>query len=248
MTIVVANFPTPVDAGSASSVTSSPTFTSTTGNLLIGLGVATGNAGLGVGSPAFSDTGSTNTFSTGHNLAWTDAGGYVIAIEWVANITGQSGEAVTWTINQSQFPSTSCIEASGCDTASPNDVAPSWQHQPGNLAQTLNSSLITPAAGDHLLVVVALADSNATNLSVANNGTGAATWNSKVDNTISNEPIIVSYAIVTANGTNTYGVTVNSGDAAKPRIGVGIAAFKASGGAAPSPIEPPMRTLRGVGL
>src|SRR5207244_5975999 len=123
----------------------------------------------------------------------------------------------------------------GCDTISPNDVAASWQSVSSSQT-TLNSSLITPAAGDHLLVVIAVADqTNGTgsmNQSVANNGTGSATWSTAINNTASGLTFMAAWAIVTANGTDTYGVTYTHGYTVTTTMAlvVGIAAFKASSG------------------
>lgn len=246
MSIAIANFPTPVDAGSATSVTTSPTFTSTTGNILIGMGIAAGNAGLDVGSPPFGD-GGTNTFTTGHGAGSGLQSGLTASIEWAANITGHANTGVTFTINQTQFPAVGVIEASGIATSSPNTTVPTYTSQASNVSITLNSALITPAAGTYLLVGVILQDTGAAALSVSNAGTGTATWTLEADNTHTNEPIGCCYTIITANGSNTYGFTSNPGDSGKHAAIVGIAAFvQATGGTIT--VLTPQRTMRMAGI
>jgi hypothetical protein len=229
--ISVVNSSNAIEGLSSTTNTSSPTFTSTTGNLLV-VAVSTGGA-PGDASPAVTDTNSLNSFTTSESPSLSP--GYTAGIAYSANITGQSGEAATYhVLTSGGGPNVALIEVAGCATTSPQDVAPAYQETNATV-NSLNSSLITPPAGDHLLYVSAMFDQGTVggpyNQSVTNNGTGAATWTTIKNDTVSGYAFLTAYAIVTANGTNTYGVTYAHGlSGINVWMVVGICAFKAAGG------------------
>ena len=153
-------------------------------------------------------------------------------IGYIANITGTASHAVTASLTSAQYPGVACIEVAGCATASPQDVATSWTSQGAAIGSTLNSTIITPPAGDHLLVVGAFANENAPTQAVTNIGTQSPTWTViKNDDGGTGEPFLLAYTIVTASGSGTYGVQFTDGATGiNPVMGVGITAFKAASG------------------
>lgn len=166
--------------------------------------------------------GGTNTWTTSKS-GNVGSGPTFADIAFAKSITGKVGEAATYSIASAQFPAVCLIEASGCDTTTPNDVAAVFTSaSPGGA--TLASSLITPAAGDHLLVVVGTTGGTPTQ-TITNAGTGSASWTVIKNDNPANQPVLLAYSIVTANGSATYGVTYGGlgGDNV-----VGIAAFKAA--------------------
>lgn len=218
--IAVPNASNAVWASNATSVTSSPTFASTAGNLLIAGTVAWG--GAEVATPVTNVGGDTWARAGAVNSSFTNAR---TGISFAPSIHGNAAEAATYTISVLQFPTIVLLEASGCDATAPNDIATTFAT--ATSASSLASPLITPAAGEHLLVVVA--QNTVGNPSVAqtvsNNGTGAATWTVIQNNTSTGEPIMVAYAIVIADGSSAYGVIYNPGVISN--MVCGIAAFKA---------------------
>lgn len=239
MAISVVNSSNAIQGTSASSVTSSPFFTSTSGNLLIAGCISWGAAGEG--ATPITD-GGTNTFSPPAKSTNIGSGPTFADLFFAKNCTGKAGEAVIYSIASAQFPAVCLIEASGCDTTAPNDFAVSYTSaSPGG--STLASTLVTPAAGDHLMVVVGTTGGAPTQ-TITNAGTGSATWTVIKNDNSSNQPVLLAYSIVTANGTDTYGVTY--GGLGGDNI-VGIAAFKAAAGGAAAPVRPPQRNMRGAG-
>ena len=226
MTIAVVNASSMICPAISATAVSSPTFTSSTGNLMVAVGVE--DTELGEGATPWAD-GGTNTWtvpsarSTGYTVDPT-----ILTLAYSKNITGKAGEAVTYTIGNPQYPCVCLIEASGCDTTSPNDVA--TVYAVSDSVTSINSPNITPAAGDHLLVVVGSGGNATGSQSVTNNGTGAATWTTIKADSPAGQPALMAYAIVTANGTNTYGVTYQNSGGSANGAGVGIAAFKAAAG------------------
>jgi hypothetical protein len=211
------------------SVTSSPTWTSTSANLLVAVASYWSGSSINFAATPLAD-GGTNTWAQTASSEIGGSGNFVRAlIGYAANCVGKAAQSVTATITASQFPSTALIEASGCKTASPQDFTPTF-------ASGGTSPLITPAAGDHLLVVVGTTDSGSPNQGVTNAGTGSATWTVIKNDSGAGQPIMLAYAIVTADGSHTYGVTYTgiSNDSV-----VGITSFAAAtGGPSPQTVNP----------
>jgi hypothetical protein len=219
-------------AATAASVVTSPTFTSTALNLLIACTAANGGTVTSVdGAPVLANVGA-DTWSTGHKSSNVGTNPVWSHIEWAASIAGHTGEAATYRIGAAQYPSAVLLEVSGYDTTTPNDVAPSFTS--ATSGTTLNSTKITPTAGQRLLVAVCQNDAGdaGDSQTFTDNGTGAATWTIvKVDTTTA-EPLLVAYSVVTANGIATYGGQYGGYNTSGGIQGavVGITAFRASAG------------------
>jgi hypothetical protein len=214
--LALTNQSNPTQGIGAASVTSSPSFTSVGGRLLVA--GATSFTGLGPGIPPFSD-GGTNT--------WVNSSSPYVAplladIAYAKNITGKSGEAVTYTIAQSAYPSVCLLEFSGCDPSTPELSAPQWATTSGT---SVDSALLTPAAGWCLLVTVGHANYNPV-AQITPIGTGTAVWTTFKTDAYGGEPILLAYAIVNATGTATYGVRFSAGGSGTHQVG--IAAYKAA--------------------
>lgn len=229
MSIAVAAVSSAVQGSGVTAVTSSPTIDTTGGtNRLMVAVISTWSGNDAASSPMVDVAG--NTWIRSGTANFSGASG-VVEIWYAKNATGNASETGTFTGDTaSRWYSIVLLDATGIDTTSPNDVAASFTSN--NATATLASSLITPASGDHLLIVVgAFAATAGVAQSVANAGTGAATW-TVVQAQSWAVPIMLAYAIVTADGVKTYGVTYTNGGGAGNDNGVGIAAFKAAAAAA----------------
>lgn len=243
MAITVVNHSNMVEdtSGTSASVTTDIPWASSAGNLLIAVG---GNEGASAeGTPAYAD-GGTDTFTlSGSQFSGSSDG---VSIGYAKSIAGKASQSVTHTVNVTNgFPSACLIEVSGCDTSAPNDVT--FQGASAGTVSSLNTPLVTPAAGDHIIVVVGEGGNGTSAQSVTNLGTGAATWTVIKNDGSSGSPTLLAYAVVTANGTNTYGVTYNRAGGTGT-TSVGITGFKAAAGGGATPVAPEMRTLRGAGV
>lgn len=243
MAITVVNSSNLIEGISTTSVTSSPSFNSTGGNTLVAGGTYWSNVTTTEGSPAFSDNGS-NTWVPDPSSEYTPAGEFLRCdIGYAKGIAGTTGQTATYTESHaSEFPNICLLEVSGLDPSNPVDVAASYTQVQAN---TLNSSLLTPTAGQRLIVFVGQCD-GATSQGVTNNGTGAATWTViKDDSSTAGQPGILAYAIVTANGTSTYGVTYTGINNTTAMCGIKVFKAGVSGPPVGGLIEP-MQNTRGL--
>jgi hypothetical protein len=243
MAITIPHASSAIEGISTISVASSATFTSTTGNLLIAL--CNGDTATAEGATPLAD-GGTNSWTMlgkssniGSDPTWSDIG-------YAKNITGKASEAATFALNATGFPNICLLEVAGCDTAAPSSVAVAYTSQVASTSN-LNSALITPAAGDHIIVMIGCESSGAVaSASVTNNGTGTASWTTIKNDSTSGLCFLVAYTVITADGTHTYGVTYTSGGSGPAGAATitGIAAFKAAGSAVITlPLLPPLTRI-----
>ena len=204
--------------GAATAVTA-PAFASSTGNLLIGLGVMWGPGIGAVGSPPWSD--GLNTWSPDSKSPNFGGSDYFNDIAYAANITGLASESATFRVGGTGgTPTAALLEVNG---AGANIVAP--QHA-GALAVTgVNTPLITPPSGWCLIVVLGNGGNTPINQTVTNIGTASPTWTViKNDDDSVGQDMLAAWAIVNANGTDTYGVFYAHGSASGTAV-ASIAAY-----------------------
>lgn len=239
MTILHVNHSvTTQDSATATSSVTTGTFTSTTGNFLVAGGVQDGTSTEG--ATPWSD-GGTNTWTGNKSPNNTDSGTQFANIGYAKNITGKASQSVTYTLGASTFPADALIEFSGVDTSAPEDVAPSWNKQLVNTgSHAFTTNLITPSAGERLLIALFAVDANGLSQSVANasGATGTATWTLYKLDAANTESLAFAWAVVAADGSKTYGCTLTpDATLALYTITGGISAYKAtSGGGSTAPI------------
>ena len=205
-------------SGTVTSITTDVPWASTTGNLLLA-------GGDGFNNPTEAATPWTDSGSN----AWTHAQSTVTspnndrcALAFAKNINGTASQTATYAFTATgNYPAAGLIEVSGCDPTNPNDVAATFS-APSSELQAQNSPLITPPAGDHIIFGVGVHDGTVT---VTNNGTGSATWTTIANNSGAGQPGFITYAIVTCDGTSTYGFHADAGSGGHIHY-TGIAAFK----------------------
>lgn len=223
--------------GTAASITT-PSFTSTAGNLLVTNGVTDSG---GVGAAPYSDSkGNTWQIATPLAISGTAA---AFGQGYASNITSAgAGHTATFTRSATGFCSIATCEISGADTAAPFDKTAS--NAPALAAANPHTSGTTTATAQADEICVA---------GMTHNGGGSETFASNNGFTIqtsqtatTNMPIVLSTKVVSATGTQaeSYNLTANNSVA----YAAGIATFKAAAGAASPPHQAPFGRISGLGV
>lgn len=197
----------------------SPTFTSTSANLLVANGVSDGHSAEA--TTPFSDSKS-NTWAVGVALAVTSS---VVSFvqRYAKNITGGASHTVTYTLDATGFPSIAVVEISGADTTSPFDQPAS------NKATSTNphtsGTTATTGQADEICVAGMTHSGGASETFASNNGYTVQTSQTNT----ANMPIVLSTKIVSATGTQaeSYNLTANN----SVQYAAGVGTYKAAASA-----------------
>lgn len=220
--------PTHVQAVSVQSTTSvttltSPTFTSTTGNLLA---VVWGDGtGATYGATPISDN-KANTWAPAVARA---SSGTVLALaqSYAKNIAGGAGHTVTQTATAADFLCLAVEEVSGADTAAPLDQHPAGATSAGG-SNPHNAAAMTPTVAGTLAVAGMTHAGISTNTFAA---TGTGTVRTSQTNT-SNQPIGLSTDTLSTTAAVTEGFNLTPNDSV-PHVVV-VANFIGAASAAPA--------------
>jgi hypothetical protein len=230
-------FPNAVSGqGSNVSSVTSPTFNSTSGNLL----VANGFDNL--------QNANTPTYSDNNSLTWTQtqavnngSGNATRASQYHAkNITGRAGHTVTYNIGTSAFPTICVLEVSGADVTSPKDQNAGTSNNAALANPHVTGTTGTTAQADELCVSGLTHDGGNSNTFTSGNG---YTQQAAQTNT-SNMPGCIFTKVVSATGTQSDSFSLSPNDSV--RYGAVVGTYKAAAAGAPTSFLIPKSAARRV--
>lgn len=216
-------FPNAVSGqGSNVSSVTSPTFNSTTGNLLIAIGT---DSLQNANTPTYSDNGTHTWVQT--QAVNNGSGNATRASQYhVANITGRTGHTVSYAIGTTGFPTVCVLEVSGAVTASPKDQNAGNSSNTASTGAHSTGTTGTTAQADELCVSGLTHDG--ANSNTFSSGSGYTLRTSQTNT--SNMPGSLLTKVVAATGTQSDSISLTPNDSVK--FGACVGTYKAAAAAA----------------